>query len=431
MSEDQEHEKNQSDTVNDGENGDAQNNEQANTDSDQSSDGDEHQSSDSDSQSPSDTNSSTPDDLPPIETNYQSDVLNDFVRSALTPISNAQPCGENEEESNSVISQIETTSDSIHEALRLAFGEAVREDNMTMFELSSDGRAADGLAEQIIECLQNRCKSLVLASYLPHLLLIGHGPEGFSAGLFIFSELIQRFPDRVFPRDTEKLSGFLRRGVYIGNDDKVTDNFKLFLYLPITEAKTLPYALLRNSKLKAANPEVEGRYAADAAASSPQFYVKLVEGLQGVIASAKEANASIRDLLGDELFEIVNFSFVESLERMVSITHRLATDNCAGYPPVEELDAVMDDPSNQSAPAATGEIVSREQAIELLQRIGDFFHRTERHSPISYRIRDTIRWCNMDLPELMQELLDGDEGPLTEMRKRVGFREASSSEYDE
>ena len=370
----------------------------------------------------------------PIEANYEDETLNDFIRNSVAPISDQHPCGESEDAASSVISQIETTGDAIHEDLRSAFGEAVRDENMGMFDMASTGRDASDLVDQITDCLNQNCKSLVLASYLPHLMLIGYGLPGFSAGLDIFRELVERYGNLLYPQDNEKIMNFLRRGVYVGNDDKVTDNYKLFLYIPITERSSLPYALLRNAVLKGSNPDATSRYANDAAGSSPQFYVKLTSELTQVIESARSANKALADLLGDPLFEIVSFGFIESVERMASIVENLATENCPGYPPVEEEEvaAAAAAPGAAPAAAATGEIVNREQAIELLRRIADFFHRTERHSPVSYRIRETIRWCKMDLPELLQELLSGDEGPLEEMGKRVGFRAMDQEDsYDE
>jgi type VI secretion system protein ImpA len=371
--------------------------------------------------------------LPPIEADYDDGELNDFIRSALTPISAEFPCGQSEDAASSVISQIETTGDSIHESLRLAFGDAVRDDNMSSFDLASAGRDASELVEQIVDCLEHKCKSLTLASYLPHLLLIGHGFSGFGAGLDIFRELVLRYSDSLYPHDKEKISSFLRRGVYVGNDDKVTDNYKLFLYCPITERNGLPYALLRNSRLKNSNGDIEAKYANDAAGSSPQFFVKLIADLKGAIESARKANAAIGEYLGDPLYEIVNFSFVESLDRMCGIVEKLATDNCGGYPPPTEeamVEGAVAAVAGAPVAATTGEIVNREQAIELLRRVADFFHRTERHSPVSYRIRETIRWCNMELPELLQELLSGDESSLEELAKRVGYR-SHSNENDE
>jgi type VI secretion system protein ImpA len=372
--------------------------------------------------------------LPPIEAEYQDEELNSYIRAALTPISAEFPCGANEDAASSVISQIETTGDAIHESLRTAFGEAVRDDNLGTFDLASSGRDASELVEQIVECLEQKCKSLVLASYLPHLLLICNGFPGFGAGLDIFRELVLRYSDLLYPQDKEKIASFLRRGVYVGNDDKVTDNYKLFLYCPITERNHLPYALLRNSRLKSSNGDIDSKYANDAAGSTPQFFVKLLADLNSAIESAKQANAAIGGYLGDPLYEIVNFSFIESLERMASIIENLATENCGGYPPAEQeavAEGAIVAAAGAPVAATAGEIVNREQAIELLRRVADFFHRTERHSPVSYRIRETIRWCNMELPELLKELLSGDEGPLEELAKRVGYRNLSDSDDED
>lgn len=373
--------------------------------------------------------------LPEIVADYADENINDLIRRALAPISDDRPCGNSEDVASSVVSQIETTIDSIHKSLGSAFGESVRDDNSAGFDIASTGREAGELVEQVVECLEEKCKSVVLASYLPQLMLIEYGLPGFGAGLDIFRELLERFEGHVFPRDQERLKNFLRRGVYVGNDDKVTDNFKLFLYQPITEGKRLPYALLRNSRIRGANTDVEGRYANDAAGSSVAFYVTLIGDMERMIESARNANTTLAAMLGDPMFEVVSYSFVDSLERMSTIVTSLATDNCSGYPPVEveATSEAVAAPGAVATPAAamTGEIVNREQAIELLGRIADFFHRTERHSPVSYRIKETIRWCKMDLPELLQELLSDNEGPLEELGKRVGFRSQNNdSDYD-
>ena len=388
--------------------------------------------SDSPADEPSEDDSSDSEsDQTDFEPSFEDDILNDHVRAALAPISGNHPCGESEDMASSVISQIETTGDGIHEALRTAFGEAVRDDNPSSFDMASVGRDADTLVDQIIECLGENCKSLILASYLPHLMLIGHGPEGFDAGLTIVRELTLKYGDQMFPRDKERLESFLRRGVYIGNDDKVTDNYKLFLYLPVTEQECLPYALLRNAKLKGSGGGIEGSYASDASRSTVGFYVRLLEnGLEKAVQTARETNQALGEFLGDSSYELVSFTFIESVERMVSIVRNLATENCADYPPVEQEEGIAAD-GDSAAPVAaaqpmTGEIVDRDQAIKMLTKIADFFYKTERHSPISYRIRDTVRWCKMDFPELLELLLDGDESSLNEMQKRVGFEDSNS-----
>ena len=192
---------------------------------------------------------------------------------------------------------------------------------------------------------------------------------------------------------------------------------------------------MRNSKLRGANQDVDNKYAHDASGSTPAFYVKLVGDLEQLTAAANAANAVLKARFDDPLFEIVSFSFIESVERMTSIVNGLATDSCSGYPPVEaeadaEAPAVEGGGTVVVQQVAAGEIVTREQAIEMLGKIADFFHRTERHSPVSYRIRETIKWCKMDLPELLQELFCDDQSPLDDLSKRVGFRGMEQEDDD-
>jgi len=379
---------------------------------------------------------------------FENSILNDYVSRCIAPIDGPDPCGESEDPASSVVSQIETLGDSIYGSLKSAFGEAYKSDNYLSFDMSSAGRDADGLVDQVVECLSEKSKSLLLACYLPHLMLIVYGTEGFEAGLTVVRELARQYGDNIHPRDKDKLAGFLRRGVYVGNDDKVTDSYRLFLFLPITYDSRLPYTLLRNSRLKESDPAVEGRFSSDAArqeqgvpsSDKVDFYVQLIGSLERIVERSHEANSALGDLLGDSSVDIVNFQFIESIERMGSIVRNLATDHCPGYPPVdEEAEETAEGAVGVAAQTqiASGEIVDRDQAIQMLGKIAEFFYRTERHSPISYRIRDTIRWCKMDFPELLQLLLDGDSNSLAEMKKRVGFDDPeesggySNSEYEE
>lgn len=52
---------------------------------------------------------------------------------------------------------------------------------------------------------------------------------------------------------------------------------------------------------------------------------------------------------------------------------------------------------------------SRNQALEQLRQLAEFFRQTEPHSPVSYAISQAIRWSELALPDLMQELI-ADKG---------------------
>jgi type VI secretion system protein ImpA len=93
----------------------------------------------------------------------------------------------------------------------------------------------------------------------------------------------------------------------------------------------------------------------------------------------------------------------------------------------------LDPTEDEEAPTLQGQngallmtnMQSREQAIEQLQKVADFFRESEPHSPVSYSIEQIIRWCGMPLPELLAELIsDGDA-------KRSYFRLVGIAEQNE
>ncbi|TWB13098.1 type VI secretion system protein ImpA [Nitrospirillum amazonense] len=66
-------------------------------------------------------------------------------------------------------------------------------------------------------------------------------------------------------------------------------------------------------------------------------------------------------------------------------------------------------------------ITSREEALTLLAEIGQYFRRTEPHSPLSYTIEDLVRRGRMPLPELLAELL-ADAGARNTLLTTAGIR---------
>lgn len=385
----------------------------------------------------------TPDSgLAEISFDYSVPELNDLARELLQPISDSNPCGESEEAADSVMTKISTGSGAIFDSIKSEGDDILREvasGGLNTCDLSAFANPTD-IIKEIKTCMGKKCKSVLVAANLPYLLMIQHGPEGFAAGLDVVRHLVERLGESVFPHDKEKLYGFLSRGVYLVTEKGViTEYFRLFLYSPITDpdsANGLPFALLRNSKIHKSNSTVEASYNSDAAKSNAKFYVSLVESLEKLVDSAKKVNEALTNFLGKSpgTCDLVNFEFVESIEQKIKIVTTLATENCSGYPPIDEV-AESAAASGVAAPgvagtAVTGDISSRDQAIELLRRIADFFHRTERHSPVSYSLRNAVRWTSMDLPELMQELLEGQTSPLEEFGKRVGI-ESSKFEQQE
>ena len=63
----------------------------------------------------------------------------------------------------------------------------------------------------------------------------------------------------------------------------------------------------------------------------------------------------------------------------------------------------------------------RNQAFHQLRSLADFFQKTEPQSPVSYLLEKAIRWGYTPLPEIMHELLQGDETALKRITELIGM----------
>ena len=73
----------------------------------------------------------------------------------------------------------------------------------------------------------------------------------------------------------------------------------------------------------------------------------------------------------------------------------------------DDIDAVLD-PSHEAQTVVQvlkAGIRSRQDAVEQLREVAEYYRKAEPHSPISYSIEQIIRWSNLSLPELIAELI--------------------------
>jgi type VI secretion system protein ImpA len=59
--------------------------------------------------------------------------------------------------------------------------------------------------------------------------------------------------------------------------------------------------------------------------------------------------------------------------------------------------------------AAGGPIQSRQEALHQLQLVGDWFRRSEPHSPISYLVARAVKWGSMPLDQLFKDVVRNDD----------------------
>jgi type VI secretion system protein ImpA len=95
------------------------------------------------------------------------------------------------------------------------------------------------------------------------------------------------------------------------------------------------------------------------------------------------------------------------------------------------LGEVGDAQAAQGGPVvAGGPIGSRQAALKQLQEVGDYFKRTEPHSPISYLIARAVKWGSMPLDQLFKDVVRNDD-VLEHIWETLGLETGGDNEGDD
>jgi type VI secretion system protein ImpA len=112
------------------------------------------------------------------------------------------------------------------------------------------------------------------------------------------------------------------------------------------------------------------------------------------------------------------------IDSFLDVVKDLARDKLpkAQAPAVAAAASAQSGPEAQSAaPAVDASVIkSREDALERLRKIGDYFREHEPQSIIPYALEQVVSWGKMSLPELLSELIP--KGPRKDLFKQVGIK---------
>ena len=116
---------------------------------------------------------------------------------------------------------------------------------------------------------------------------------------------------------------------------------------------------------------------------------------------------------------------MEVLESYLDVVKELAGDKIpmpALATPATTMAAVPGSPSpSEPVVENSATIRSRDDALERLVQIAEYFRRNEPQSIIPYALHQVVTWGKMSLPQLLAELIP-DDGPRKELFKQVGIR---------
>jgi type VI secretion system protein ImpA len=166
-----------------------------------------------------------------------------------------------------------------------------------------------------------------------------------------------------------------------------------------------------------------------------QFYEELSFTLEECWSEYEQLDRTI-----DELFDRNQMPSLlllkKSLDEIRDLVKKLLAEKRQAEPTEEELNAGVETTEEISedgevvtvsgVAGTSGPIKSRQDALKRLSEVADYFRKTEPHSPVSHLVSRSVKWGNMSLENLLQELVK-DESVLGQIRETLGFNTATES----
>ncbi|MSP52707.1 MAG: type VI secretion system protein TssA [Gammaproteobacteria bacterium] len=373
-----------------------------------------------------------------------------LVERCITPISAAYPVGIDLRTDTAMHSRYYQIKDRRNAARDLERRQAQGE--------NTDERADwNTIAQLCAETLTDTAKDLEVASWLVESLVRLEGVSGFVTGFTILSGLLERYWETIYPLADEE-----------GNEIRLASLFSLngleyegtlvrpIYHIPITQGSSIgPFALwqyqqaLENSKLTNAavieRRQAQGSIFINAIQiaineSATEFYQQLQHDLQtakqiftryntilaekcGQEASPQARISAALDDFSDHLRFILKDSIHQNqlTEPLSPSTHAKQDHNLASA-----TLAVI--PGSNSIGLATwsGELTNREQALQLLGVVANYFRQTEPQSALPYVLERAQQLGRLSFPELLKELVN-DDGARAAAYKLMGVTMANGT----
>lgn len=287
------------------------------------------------------------------------------------------------------------------------------------------------------QALSTQSKDMEIAAWLTEALVRIHGLTGLAAGARVIAGLIDAFWESGFPQPDE--DGLESRGSPIGGlsgagaDGTIMQPLRR---LPLfrradgsvigiyqwehAEQTAVLDAARKKARYAAGVPDIK---ALEAEARLDKAFL-LTRGRQtaAAIAAWRALEQAVESRFGSEAPSMRNVSAL--LDRMLEIIAKLG--GVEATPAVEEaaVGEVGEDPGTGATTVGGpggGALVSRDAALRELDRIAEYFRRTEPHSPLAYTLDEAVRRGRMSLAELLAEVLP-DADVRNAMLTRLGIK---------
>jgi len=173
-----------------------------------------------------------------------------------------------------------------------------------------------------------------------------------------------------------------------------------------------------------------------------------IKALDLAITSINELDVWLKDKITALSLPVVSTQFLKAnLSDCLAAIKYLVEDSYTQWPLEQESESIVaaedvelgtntvapvSSPVNQPVTAVINEtiavqdgtqVMNRDLAFQELRKIAEFFAKNEPHSPVSFLLEKAIRWGYMSLPDLMEELVSGNDKVLGQINLVTGISE--------
>lgn len=304
--------------------------------------------------------------------------------------------------------------------------------------------------EQAVKALSHHSKDLEMACWLAEALLREQGFAGLRDSFRLIRELVNAYWDNLYPAEDEDgiltkvapltgLNGLESDGTLIVPiamvpliQSRTHGSFALWQYQQAIEVSRITDPEKQAQRLASGAISIETLQAA-AQECSPLFFKELLNNLTACKEEFSLLDKVLTEKCGmdappvskiqaqltaciDCVSTFSNEMLVvnESEEITIEVEHDLSV--------VESTVGFADEKQVAKESKQKKAIASRDDALQVLLQVAEYFRRTEPHSPLSYMLERTVRWGKLPLPLLLKELVK-DSQALEQLRGLTGIEE--------
>ncbi|MCG8613636.1 MAG: type VI secretion system protein TssA [Pseudomonadales bacterium] len=351
------------------------------------------------------------------------EVIN--IESLLKPITEDQPCGPDLRENGSL--EYQKLKDARRTIASLT--RARKFDSQADPEIDDLWREIYKVAPQVLE---EQAKDLEVAAWYAEAALKLYGFQGLRDAFKLIQQLVEAFWDDLYPLPDEDgletkvfpitgLNGEDGRGTLIlpikniPLSENYADAFTYNLYDRCVEAAKMTDDDAQRQRFEDIGltmPDIQ----AQVDASSLDFCRNLLSDLEECLQNFNDMSTLLDEKCGYQYAppsSAIKQSLSDVLEAVKLLTKGKIPDEPEAGSEAGAEGGVMDSDNVGTAPAGVvqqgvgiqGPIASRDDAINHLLKVAEFFRRYEPHSPLCGVLERAVRWGRLPIQELMLELI--------------------------